>query len=136
MKFNKYLAMCFLTSTLMCGTFTSCGDDDDNNGSEIKSSAEQGRADGKEFIQLSNEIKANPLSSESLTKGARLIALGTGYKNSDDKVYKGAFAEVLVEDYYGGTEKGDAAINTVDNIIDKLMSPVASESGSEESSEK
>ena len=31
MRFNKYLAMCFLASTLMCGSFTSCGDDDDND---------------------------------------------------------------------------------------------------------
>ncbi len=133
MRFNKYLAMCFLASSLMCGTFTSCGDDEDapssvedgkNKLDEGKTTIEQGRADGKELTQLYKDVVDGGFKLENATKAASLISLVNKYKNSEDKVYKGAFAEAIVEDYYGTSEKGDEAIAKVDLLLanaDKIL---------------
>lgn len=120
MRFNKYLAMCFLASSLMCGSFTSCGDDDDNKVEEGKSTIEQGRADGKELAQLYSEVKEGGLSMENAAKVSSVMSLVNKYRNSEDKVYKGAFAEAIVEAYYGTTEKGDDAIAKVDGLLSNI----------------
>lgn len=133
MRFNKYLAMCFLASTLMCGSFTSCGDDDDNDKNapsnledgknkvdEGKTVIEQGRADGKELCQLYNEVSAGGFSLENAAKVPALMALVNKYRNSEDKVYKGAFAEAIVEGYYGTEETGDAAIAKVEDLLSNI----------------
>lgn len=126
MKFNKYLAMCFLASSLMCGSFTSCGDDDDDNGEAKKESiindkttAEQGREDGKNFGTL-----AAKGSNISVAEASDLISLASKYKaNSDNKVYKAAFAEGAAETgILGDSAKGDSAVETLDALMQKYES--------------
>ncbi len=129
MKFNKFLAMCFLASTMMCGSFTSCGDDDDapssvedgkNKVEDGKATIEQGRADGKELAQIYKDVTSGGLSMESVASATKVMTLVNKYRNSDDKVYKGAFAEALVEAYYGTEEKGDEAIAKVDGLLKNI----------------
>lgn len=120
MKFNKYLAMCFLASTLMCGSFTSCGDDDDDDTKKEsvvndKTTAEQGREDGKNFGTL-----AKKGTDMSVTDATTLVSLASKYKSSTDKVYKTAFAEGAAETgVLGDSTKGDAAVETLDSLFNE-----------------
>ena len=121
MKFNKYLAMCFLASTLMCGSFTSCGDDDDDAKKESmindKTTAEQGREDGKNFGTI-----AAKGTNITVTEATNLISLATKYKsNKDNTVYKAAFAEGAAETgLLGDSSTGDNAVEKLDAIIDQI----------------
>lgn len=120
MRFNKYLAMCFLTSTLMCGSFTSCGDDEDEDGTEVKSSAEQGRADGQKFGENYQVVMGAGEDLDKTAAALSLISAASKYKNSSDNAYKTAFAEGAVEVVTGNQEKGDAAIEKLNGLLNGL----------------
>ncbi len=122
MKFNKYLAMCFLASSLMCGSFTSCGDDDDDDAKKEsvlndKTTAEQGREDGKNFGTI-----AAKGSNITVTEATNLISLATKYKsNKENTVYQAAFAEGAAETgLLGDSSTGDNAVEKLNAIIDQI----------------
>lgn len=119
MRFNKYLAMCFLTSTLMCGSFTSCGDDEDDNETEV-SSFEQGRADGQKFGENYQIVMGSGEELDKTAAALSLISAAGKYKNSTDNTYKTAFAEGAVEVVTGNQEKGDAAIDKMNGLLNGL----------------
>ena len=132
MKFNKYLAMCFLASTLMCGSFTSCGDDDDDAKKEAvlndKTTAEQGREDGKNFGTI-----AAKGSNISVSEVSTLLSLSSKYKKTDDKVYKTAFAEGAAETgLLGDSTTGDEAVAKIDEIINDLEKAEDIKNGTQE----
>lgn len=129
MRFNKYLAMCFLASSLMCGSFTSCGDDDDddNDGSSVvdegKTTIEKGRADGKKFGELYQQGMAAYEANEyvkALALMPEAVSLSNSYNNSTDNVYKGAFAEGAAEVISGHGETGDAAMEKMNGWLKNL----------------
>lgn len=121
MKFNKYLAMCFLASTLMCGSFTSCGDDDDDDPIENgKSTVEQGRADGKKFGEDYKVVMGSGDSAEKTGAALTMISAASKYKNSTDNTYKTAFAEAAIEVITGKQETGDAAVEKLNAILEGL----------------
>ena len=122
MKFNKYLAMCFLASSLMCGSFTSCGDDDDDDAKKEsvlndKTTAEQGREDGKNFGTI-----AAKGSNITVTEATNLISLATKYKsNKENTVYQAALAEGAAETgLLGDSSTGDNAVEKLNAIIDQI----------------
>lgn len=133
MKFNKYLAMCFLASTLMCGSFTSCGDDDDDDAKKEavlndKTTAEQGREDGKNFGTI-----AAKGSNISVSEVSTLLSLSSKYKKTDDKVYKTAFAEGAAETgLLGDSTTGDEAVAKIDEIINDLEKAEDIKNGTQE----
>lgn len=130
MRFNKYLAICFLASSLMCGSFTSCGDDDDdddNGGSSVvdegKTTIEKGRADGKKFGEAYQEGMAAYEAGDYLkltTIVPNALALSNSYNNSTDNVYKTAFAEATAEVLSGKGETGDAAMEQMNKWLENL----------------
>lgn len=132
MKFNKYLAMCFLASSLMCGSFTSCGDDDDDANKESvlndKTTAEQGREDGKNFGTIA--AKGSGMAVSDVTT---LLTLSSKYKSSNDNVYKTAFAEGAAETgLLGDSTTGDAAVAKLDEIINGLETAENIKNGTQE----
>lgn len=121
MRFNKYLAMCFLASTLMCGSFTSCGDDDDDDdATEVKSSAEQGRADGKKFGEDYKVVTGEGETLDKTASAISLISSADKYKKSTDNAYKTAFAEAAAEVVTGTEAKGDAAVEKLNGLLNGL----------------
>lgn len=133
MKFNKFLSLCFIC-TLSMGAMTSCSDDDDDNGSKKeqiindKYTVEQGREDGKNFGAI-----AKNGANMSVSDVSTLINLASKYKNTDDKVYKTAFAEGAGEaGLLGDTSKGDDAIAKVDEFINGLNTAEAIKNGTTE----
>lgn len=125
--------MCFLASTLMCGSFTSCGDDDDDDAKKEavlndKTTAEQGREDGKNFGTI-----AAKGSNISVSEVSTLLALSSKYKKTDDKVYKTAFAEGAAETgLLGDSTTGDAAVAKIDEIINDLEKAEDIKNGTQE----
>lgn len=124
MRFNKYLAMCFLASSLMCGTFTSCDDEDADGAKNVvnneKTIIEQGRADGKTFGENYNVIIGDGEFTTKVTAGVALVSVGNKYKDSQDNVYKTAFAEAAVEVVTGKSESGDAAVKKFEDLLNSL----------------
>ncbi len=133
MKFNKFLALCFVC-TLSMGAMTSCDKDDDNDGSKKeqilndKYTAEQGREDGKVFGEA-----AKKGTNITMSEASTLIQLASKYKNTEDKVYKSAFAEGAAEaGLLGDTSKGDDAMAKVDEIINGLNTAEQIKNGTQE----
>ena len=124
MKFNKYLAMCFLASTLMCGSFTSCGDDDDENGKEGiengKTTVEQARVDGKKIGEDYKVVTGPEETLEKTASAISLISAADKYKKSTDNTYKTAFAEAAVEVVTGTEATGDAAVEKLNGLLEGL----------------
>ena len=124
MKFNKYLAMCFLASTLMCGSFTSCGDDDDENGKEGiengKTTVEQARVDGKKFGEDYKVVTGPGETLDKTASAISLISAADKYKKSTDNTYKTAFAEAAVEVVTGTEATGDAAVEKLNGLLEGL----------------
>ncbi len=121
MKFNKYLAMCFLASTLMCGSFTSCGDDDDENGIENgKTTVDQARADGKKFGEDYKVVTGPGETLDKTASAISLISAADKYKKSTDNTYKTAFAEAAVEVVTGTEATGDAAVEKLNGLLEGL----------------
>lgn len=124
MKFNKYLAMCFLASTLMCGSFTSCGDDDDENGKEDiengKTTVEQARVDGKKFGEDYKVVTGPGETLDKTASAISLISAADKYKKSTDNTYKTAFAEAAVEVVTGTEATGDAAVEKLNGLLEGL----------------
>lgn len=119
MKFNKYLAMCFLASTLMCGSFTSCGDDDDDVTNE-KSTVDQARVDGKKFGEDYKVVTGPGETLDKTASAISLISAADKYKKSTDNTYKTAFAEAAVEVVTGTEATGDAAVEKLNGLLEGL----------------
>ena len=124
MKFNKYLAMCFLASSLMCGSFTSCGDDDDESGKEAvnneKTTIDQARVDGKKFGEDYKVITGDGAELDKTAAAISLISSASKYKNSTDNTYKTAFAEAAVEIVTGTEATGDAAVEKMNGLLEGI----------------
>ena len=130
MKFNKYLAMCFLASTLMCGSFTSCGDDDDENGIENgKTTADQASADGKKFGEDYKVVTGPGETLDKTASAISLISAADKYKKSTDNTYKTAFAEAAVEVVTGTEATGDAAVEKLNGLLHEYSSYIIGRMG-------
>lgn len=131
MRFNKYLAMCFLASTLMCGSFTSCSDDDDNDAKKEVENGKSAREEGKEFGENYKTIMNGDAAGKT-TAAISMITAASKYKNAD-KTYRVAFAEGAAETgILGDSTKGDDAVNKLDAVIEGYESAMGVVNGSNE----